>query len=563
MSVFWFGLLGGPDVAAPPLAHHLIAARDERIPDEVRGRALLVRRLEMLPVECVARGYLAGSGTADYRRDGAVCGVALPAGLVEASSCRHRSSRRRRRQRGRARRERHLRGRRGDGRCRPGRRAAGPDPRVVLAGSTYAATRGLLLADTKVEFGRLATFVGARGRGAHPGLVPVLAGRGLRAGAAQPSFDKQYVRDWLTSNDSGWDRHRTTPPPPLPDDVVRATRARYIEAYTRLTGGSGPRRCDRRRVISLRRCRRCCRSQPSSTRAAVFTPRTHGRHLRLAPWGAWTPRLIVSVSGLGPGAPLTAAVALADALDARRVPADLAGRPAAPPRGRRVGHSPATGGRRGAAARHADRGRSAGVLPAPARARGRPAPRRRPAQPRRPRPGRRRVRRPGVVDLGRHPERPRRRRRGPGARRRRGGPLAAGGAPYWWRGRSPAWGRAPPRGRPTRRRTEPGLVHLALHAGTPAATAGALVDDALAGARRPWERASSSGAVPRAAPAAGDPEDPGRSRPRRPLKKWGWGRGASRQSSCSEVSTRGCDKRSPRPALMVASAGGVVEPPGG
>jgi phosphoribosylaminoimidazole-succinocarboxamide synthase len=90
MSVFWFELLsqegpGSADVAAPPVGHHLIAARDERIPDEVRGRALLVRRLEMIPVECVARGYLAGSGTVDYRRDGAVCGVPLPEGLDEAS----------------------------------------------------------------------------------------------------------------------------------------------------------------------------------------------------------------------------------------------------------------------------------------------------------------------------------------------------------------------------------------------------------------------------------------------------------------------------------------------
>jgi phosphoribosylaminoimidazole-succinocarboxamide synthase len=242
MSVFWFGLLGGADVATPPLAHHLVAARDERIPEEVRGRALLVRRLRMLPVECVARGYLAGSGTADYRRDGAVCGVPLPDGLVEASVLPTPI-------------------------FTPATKAAqgehdenvsfevvvqtvGRDLAEALReqtlavyarGSAYAASRGLILADTKLEFGLSPE--GALVLGDEvltPDSSRFWPAEGYAPGRVQPSFDKQYVRDWLTSPASGWDRHSGEPPPPLPDDVVEATRARYIEAYNRLTGAHWP-----------------------------------------------------------------------------------------------------------------------------------------------------------------------------------------------------------------------------------------------------------------------------------------------------------------------------------
>ncbi|PVY97733.1 phosphoribosylaminoimidazolesuccinocarboxamide synthase [Actinomycetospora cinnamomea] len=242
MSVFWFGLLGGADVATPPLAHHLIAARDERIPEEVRGRALLVRRLEMIPVECVARGYLAGSGTTDYQRDGAICGVPLPDGLVEASmlptpiftpatkaaqgehdenvSFEHVAA-------------------------TVGADLAGALRDQTLAvyarGSAYAASRGLILADTKLEFGLSPD--GALVLGDEvltPDSSRFWPAEGYAPGRPQPSFDKQYVRDWLTSPASGWDRHSGEAPPPLPDDVVEATRQRYIEAYTRLTGHHWP-----------------------------------------------------------------------------------------------------------------------------------------------------------------------------------------------------------------------------------------------------------------------------------------------------------------------------------
>ena len=242
LSVFWFGLLGGRDVAAPPVAHHLVAARDERIPEEVRGRALLVRRLEMIPVECVARGYLAGSGTTDYRRDGAVCGVALPEGLTEASALptpiftpatkaalgEH------------------------DENVtfdyvaeQVGAERAGALRDATLAiyarGSAYAASRGIILADTKFEFGLDPS--GALVLGDEvltPDSSRFWPADAYEPGRPQPSFDKQYVRDWLTSPESGWDRHGDDPPPPLPEAVIEATRARYIEAYTRLTGNGWP-----------------------------------------------------------------------------------------------------------------------------------------------------------------------------------------------------------------------------------------------------------------------------------------------------------------------------------
>lgn len=242
MSVFWFELLGGTDVAAPPVAHHLVASRDARIPEEVRGRALLVRRLDMVPVECVARGYLAGSGTADYRRDGAVCGVRLPDGLTEASmlpspiftpatKAAH--------------------GEHDENvsfeavAATVGRELADTLRDRTLAvyarGSAYAASRGLILADTKLEFGLSPDGTLVLGDEVlTPDSSRFWPAEGYTPGSVQPSFDKQYVREWLTSPASGWDRHSGEPPPPLPDEVIEATRRRYIEAYTRLTGREWP-----------------------------------------------------------------------------------------------------------------------------------------------------------------------------------------------------------------------------------------------------------------------------------------------------------------------------------
>jgi phosphoribosylaminoimidazole-succinocarboxamide synthase len=231
LSVWWFEQLA-PVLAEHGAAHHLISADD--VPAEVAGRAMLVRRLEMLPVECVARGYLSGSGTVEYQRTGAIVDVPLPAGLVEGS-------------------------RLPEPVFTPSTKAdvgehdqAIPFAGVVDAvgaeqaealraltlalyrrGAEVAEAAGIVLADTKFEFGTAGS----------PALVlgdEVLTPDSSRfwpattwsPGAAQPSYDKQFVRDWLTV--SGWDR--VSPPPELPEDVVLATRARYVTAYEQLTG---------------------------------------------------------------------------------------------------------------------------------------------------------------------------------------------------------------------------------------------------------------------------------------------------------------------------------------
>ncbi|MBB5154506.1 phosphoribosylaminoimidazolesuccinocarboxamide synthase [Saccharopolyspora phatthalungensis] len=232
MSVFWFELL------ADVMPNHLVAADDPRIPGEVRGRALLVRRLEMLPVECVARGYLTGSGLADYQRTGAVCGVRLPDGLTEAS-------------------------RLPEPIFTPATKAAigdhdenvsfeevaaqlGADRaaelrdvtlRVYRQAAEHARGRGVILADTKFEFGLAAD--GSLVLGDEvltPDSSRYWPTDGYEPGKVQPSFDKQFVRNWLTSAASGWDRASDSPPPPLPGEIVDATRARYVEAYERITG---------------------------------------------------------------------------------------------------------------------------------------------------------------------------------------------------------------------------------------------------------------------------------------------------------------------------------------
>ncbi len=229
LSVWWFEQL------ADVVPNHVVSSD---VPEEYAGRALLCQRLDMLPVECVARGYLAGSGLVEYRESGAVCGVALPDGLLEGS-------------------------RLPEPIFTPATKAdlgehdenvsfeqvaattgedvAGELRRLTLAvyrrAHEIGLGRGVVVADTKFEFGRAAD----------GGLV--LADEVLtpdssrfwpaeqwRPGGQQPSYDKQFVRDWLTSPASGWDRGSDEPPPPLPDEVVEATRGRYVEAYERLTG---------------------------------------------------------------------------------------------------------------------------------------------------------------------------------------------------------------------------------------------------------------------------------------------------------------------------------------
>jgi phosphoribosylaminoimidazole-succinocarboxamide synthase len=220
LSVFWFAR------TRELVPNHLLDVRAD-------GRSLECRRLEMLPLELVVRGYLAGSGWRDYRSTGAVCGHALPAGLREAE-------------------------RLPEPIVTPATKAvAGHDENITEAAAValvgeerYAAARraalalyrfgaahaeraGLLLADTKFELG-----VGSDGRMAlaDEALTPDSSrfwpADAYRPGGPQPSFDKQYARDWCEA--TGWDK--TPPGPELPDDVVEGTRARYVEAFERLTG---------------------------------------------------------------------------------------------------------------------------------------------------------------------------------------------------------------------------------------------------------------------------------------------------------------------------------------
>jgi len=235
MTVWWF------DQLSDIVANHLLSFDDELIPPQWRGRAMLCRRLDMISVEAIARGYLTGSGLLDYQATGGVCGIELPPGLVDGSQL-----------------------------PQPiftptskapvgehdenlsfdevvsdvGRDTAERVRELTLAvyrrGQQLASDRGILLADTKLEFGRnQATGEIVLGDEVlTPDSSRFWPAERWQPGRPQPSYDKQYVRDWLTSPASGWDRASGQAPPPLPDEVVAATRARYLQAYEQLTGNS-------------------------------------------------------------------------------------------------------------------------------------------------------------------------------------------------------------------------------------------------------------------------------------------------------------------------------------
>ncbi|MEY8210211.1 phosphoribosylaminoimidazolesuccinocarboxamide synthase [Corynebacterium sp. MNWGS58] len=211
---------------------------DERIPESVLGRAMVCHELNMLPFECVARGYLTGSGLKEYKKTGEVCGVALPDGLVEASKLETPIfTPATKAEQGEhdenvsfdvvaeslgAERAEQL-------------RSATVD--IFACAQELAAERGIILADTKFEFGLDAAGQLVLGDEVlTPDSSRYWPADSYQEGQVQPSFDKQYVRNWLTSAESGWDGQST--PPELPDDVVAATRARYIEAYERLSGAN-------------------------------------------------------------------------------------------------------------------------------------------------------------------------------------------------------------------------------------------------------------------------------------------------------------------------------------
>ena len=182
------------------------------VPAEVDGRAVVCRSLLMIPIECVVRGYLTGSGLAEYRESGTVCGIKLPEGLTEASRLEEPI-------------------------FTPAAKAElGEHDENITFEQT--AERGIIIADTKFEFGIDVT------TGALVLADEILTPDSSRfwpadqwvEGQVTPSFDKQYVRDWLTSEESGWDRASGENPPALPEAVAAATAARYVEAYRRLTG---------------------------------------------------------------------------------------------------------------------------------------------------------------------------------------------------------------------------------------------------------------------------------------------------------------------------------------
>jgi phosphoribosylaminoimidazole-succinocarboxamide synthase len=226
LSLWWFERLAGI------VANHVISATD--VPDQWRGRAIRVRRLDMIPVECIARGYLTGLGLREYQAGGAVSGVALPAGLVEADRLpepiftpttkaevgqhdeflTH-----------------------DDVVAAVGADTADELRRLTLAvyraGADIAARGGIIIADTKLEFGRTAAGeIVLADEVLTPDSSRFWPADDWTPGRTQYAFDKQALRDWAAG--TGWDK--TAPGPAIPDDVVEATRARYIEAYQRITG---------------------------------------------------------------------------------------------------------------------------------------------------------------------------------------------------------------------------------------------------------------------------------------------------------------------------------------
>jgi phosphoribosylaminoimidazole-succinocarboxamide synthase len=235
LSRFWFGR------TEEIVPNHLITTELSAYPPEAQGasdlagRSMLVNRLTMLPIECVVRGYLVGSGWKDYQRTGTVCGHSLPEGMVEAQKLPKplftpstKAT---------------------DGHDQNIDRDAG----LLLVGeerfdrlaelsiqiyetaAEYALERGIIIADTKFEFGEDETGRIVLGDEAlTPDSSRFWPADEYATGGSPPSYDKQYVRDWLETLD--WDK--TPPGPAIPDDVVAGTRARYVEAYERLTGGS-------------------------------------------------------------------------------------------------------------------------------------------------------------------------------------------------------------------------------------------------------------------------------------------------------------------------------------
>ena len=232
LSLWWFDQLG--------VEHHVLASTVEGgVPAAVEGRAMICKKLDMFPVECIARRYLTGSGLLEYKASGTVCAIPLPPGLVDGSRLEHAI-------------------------FTPSAKAevgehdenitydavvgmVGDDIagrlseltlKIYTAAEKIARERGIILADTKVEFGYDVVSGGIvlGDEVLTPDSSRFWDAATYQPGQPQPSYDKQYVRDWLTSAESGWDRSSDVPPPALPADVVARTRSRYVEAFEKLTG---------------------------------------------------------------------------------------------------------------------------------------------------------------------------------------------------------------------------------------------------------------------------------------------------------------------------------------
>ena len=228
MSLWWFEQL-------EDLVPNHVLSTD--VPSEVADRAVLVKRLQMLPVECVARAYLTGGGLGEYRQTGTVSGVRLPEGLVDGSRLAEPvftpSTKAPVGQHDQPMTYEEVETEIGSALAA---RVRDLTTAILARGNEIAAERGILIADTKVEFGLEGDAILLADEVLTPDSSRFWPAEGWQPGRAQPSYDKQFVRDWLTSEASGWDRSSDSPPPPLPDDVVEQTRAKYIEAYERLTG---------------------------------------------------------------------------------------------------------------------------------------------------------------------------------------------------------------------------------------------------------------------------------------------------------------------------------------
>lgn len=235
LSCFWFELLDGV------VENHLVSSDVADLPDQfkpyadyLRGRFMLVKKAEMFPVECIVRGYLAGSGLKEYGAQGTVCGIPLPAGLVNSSKL-------------------------AEPIYTPSTKAevGGHDEnisfersaqlmgeedaaalrdlslKVYTAARDHAAENGIIIADTKFEFGRVDGKIVLADEVLTPDSSRFWPGDAYEEGKDQPSFDKQFVRDWLSAN---WDRQGN--PPHLPQDVIEKTAEKYVQAYEKITGRS-------------------------------------------------------------------------------------------------------------------------------------------------------------------------------------------------------------------------------------------------------------------------------------------------------------------------------------